>query len=197
MLDRDSCSGRRAGIAVGLAVATTNRLEFPCTNCRLGLAGSLRIRHLALTRSKIAVLLGARAGGPSDSTTSERNDRARGLAMVRKFNIEECSRSGVNGAQLADERAKLFCRRTTALLRTCGKSSFDRDRATRSGTIHNEIINHPGRYRLSSQFPYQAQSIVIEPFARISKVDINRTIGSLITPCTFLCKYRHADDHDG
>jgi hypothetical protein len=47
---------RSTCIAVGLAVTTTDRLEFLGTNRRLGFAGTLRIRDLALAYTKITVL---------------------------------------------------------------------------------------------------------------------------------------------
>lgn len=64
-------SCRSARVSIRLAVATAYGSVLPGANRRPGLACALRIRHLASTGTKIAVLLCVRTGFSSYSATSQ------------------------------------------------------------------------------------------------------------------------------
>src|SRR4051812_17426610 len=87
VLHRNSCSCCGTGVPVGFAVTTANRPEFSRANGGPGFADALRIRHLALARLEITILLGSCAGAPRYPATGGRNGRARRFAFCRKLNV--------------------------------------------------------------------------------------------------------------
>ena len=72
VLDRYARRGCSTCVRISFAITTANGLEYLGTNGWLGLAFALRVRHLALTGSKFAVLLRPGTSCSGNSSTAQR-----------------------------------------------------------------------------------------------------------------------------